>query len=261
MISGLNQVPMEDFKKLGISERQLIDNRSLLVALLSGKRSELMPVTIQLDKDRSITQDVKLSFTNEVRENGKFGLKVHPVREKMERVKDLTVNESNKLERGGTVVKQMENENGEKNNYIFQRDRQTNEVLKVNTKDLNFPLTKNDLAKIRRDESIAVGGKNIKMDLSSSKGYSEQPRNIQQERNKGADLRAGTTFTFAQKSGDYVIQSVKADGRVSYSSVKKPDNIQETTMDRLTKEIGKVLDKGQKNDQKQSLKQKNGFSY
>lgn len=260
MINGLNRVPLEDFKKLGISERQLIGNRSLLMALLSGKRSELMPVTIQLDKDRSITQDVKLSFTNEVKENGKFGLKVHPVREKMERTKDLTVNESNKLQRGGTVVKEMENNKGEKSNYIFQRDRQTNEVLKVNTKDLNFPLTKNDLAKIRRDESIAVNGRNIKVDLSSSKGYSEQPQKIRQDRDRSSKLNVGTRFTLAQKSGDYVIQSVKADGQVTYSSVKKPDNIQETTMDRLSKEIGKVLDIGQKADQKQSLKNQNGIS-
>ena len=174
MIKELDKLPIKELEKIGFKERDLIHNRSLLVGLLSGKRSDLLPITFK-DREGNIqNQSVKLSLSNILRSDGTYGLNVHPIKEKFERAEHLTTNQFNKLANGGTVVKDLVDTNGNLTSHILQKDKQTNELLKVSLNDLNFPLNKMEVEQVKKGEPIKVNGSDIEIDLSSTKGYNKK---------------------------------------------------------------------------------------
>ncbi|MDE3744030.1 DUF4099 domain-containing protein [Maribacter polysaccharolyticus] len=262
MIKALNQLPTKELQSLGFKEKELLQNRELLVTLLSGKRSSLLPVHMTLPDGSTKSQMVKLSLSNILRKDNTYALQIHPIRKELQRVDHLTTNEYNKLVRGGTVVKEMVDNKGELSKHILQRDKQTNELLKVSVKDLNFPLTKEELNKVRKSEAIRVVGNDILIDLSQSKGYlspSMGQNNLrEQERSeRKTPLHVGMTFSISQKSGDYVIKNIKDDGMVSIAEKNEPGK----TIDISKENLSSIMKQGAQKDMAIQSSTNNAMQY
>tara|TARA_R110000868_G_scaffold31722_2_gene116164 strand:- start:39471 stop:41306 length:1836 start_codon:yes stop_codon:yes gene_type:complete len=176
MINGLDKLPIKELERIGFKERDLIHNRTLLVGLLSGKRSDLVPISFKDNEGKVQKQSVKLSLSNILRQDGTYGLNIHPIKEKFEKAEHLTTNQYNKLNNGGTVVKDMVDNKGNLSAHILQKDKQTNELLKVSVNDLNFPLNKMELEQVKKSQPIKVNGSYIEIDLSSSKGFNKKDK-------------------------------------------------------------------------------------
>jgi len=187
MIKGLDKLPIKELERIGFKERDLIHNRTLLVGLLSGKRSDLVPISFMDNEGKVQKQSVKLSLSNILRQDGTYGLNIHPIKQKFEKAEHLTTNQYNKLNNGGTVVKDMVDNKGNLSAHILQKDKQTNELLKVSVNDLNFPLNKMELEQVKKSQPIKVNGSDIEIDLSSSKGYNKKGKKKDKQRRLNTD--------------------------------------------------------------------------
>tara|TARA_R110001606_G_scaffold260183_2_gene407999 strand:- start:51889 stop:52683 length:795 start_codon:yes stop_codon:yes gene_type:complete len=261
MINELKRLPIKELEQIGFKERDLIQNRNLLVNLLSGKRSELLPIQFKTFDGKVQEQKVKLSLSSILRNDQTYGLKIHPIKKEFEKAEHLNTVQFNKLKNGGTIIKDMVDKQGDMTKHILQKDKQTNELLKVSINDFNFPLNKEELKKIKNNEAIKVNGKEILVDLSSSKGYTDlelknkqsQDKIIESQKNKEA-IKPGTVFKMSQKSGDYVIQNVSTSGKVSYNSTKDPSKIMESSIE----DLSKVMDLKSENNAEQKINRSAG---
>lgn len=170
-----SDIPYDDLKKLGISKLDVLSlDKQNLDALLNGKRTRLFEMTFSHGNDEPYSFKGRLSLYH--KEDGSTGLRVHPVRKDIENDMKLKDKEIERLKSGELISKSVGNEK-----YIVQLDRETNELLKVKTKNIVIPtyikdveLNNKQIEALKSGQSIQIGaGKDkvdVKLDLNSPRG-------------------------------------------------------------------------------------------
>ncbi len=163
-----SEIPFEQLKKVGFEEKKFMGlGKSELERLLAGFLSQKL-YELKVD-DKSY--QAKLSFE---RTATGVNLKLHPIRREIQNDFDLKISDIEKLKKFGYLSKY---------NQIYQLDRKTNEVLRVNLKDITIPkningiaLSGKEIAQLKKGNVVKLKDSNveIKLDLDNPKGFSSK---------------------------------------------------------------------------------------
>jgi hypothetical protein len=188
-----NDIPYHEFEKLGFSKEDLITrmSRNDLEKLMSGRRTSLFEIQGIDNKGQDFSIMSKFSLSK--KDDGTTTLSLHPVRTDIKNDIGLTNKEISKLKQGQLVSKTI---NGER--YLVQLDKETNELLKAKTKDINLPtriqdVELNNLQKesLRKGKFITIefGKEKIQVgiDLDNQKGLTFSSENFEQKQKEAYD--------------------------------------------------------------------------
>lgn len=173
---NINDIPFKQFEQqLGMKKEQVLDLADDLKKLLSGNRTSLLSLDI---KGLNLQQPLQAKLSLRRESDNSTTLLIHHARKNIQSDIKFSDSEFKKLEKGDLFNKQLLSKNGEKENYLVQLDKETNEVLKIREKDLKLPafLTSEQKEQISKGKSIVVKGNNetkmMKIDLNETKGFS-----------------------------------------------------------------------------------------
>ncbi|MDL2297288.1 DUF3945 domain-containing protein [Bacteroidales bacterium OttesenSCG-928-B11] len=186
-------IPYKDFERIGYTKEDILTkmDKMDLESLLSGKRTSLFPVRGIDDKGQNFSEKCKFSLYR--KEDGSTALQLHPVRMDIKNDIDLTDKEIKKLRKDQLVTKTI---NGER--YIVQLDKETNELLRVKTKEINIPSHIKDVElgnaqreKLRKGQLITIESGKEKMqvglDLNNQKGLKFSDANFELKQKEAFD--------------------------------------------------------------------------
>jgi hypothetical protein len=186
-------IPYHEFEKLGFSKMDLFTkmNRNNLERLMSGKRTSVFEIRGIDSKGQDFSLMAKFSFLK--KEDGTTTLNLHPVRPEIKNDIGLTDKEIKKLQNGELVSKSIENER-----YLVQLDKETNELLKVKTKNIIIPshirdaeLNNAQKEQLRKGQIIAIeSGKEkiqVGIDLDNQLGLKFSDKNFEQKQLEAYD--------------------------------------------------------------------------
>ncbi|SDM54673.1 Protein of unknown function [Catalinimonas alkaloidigena] len=184
----LNRLPFVKLEKIGISKDDIfalpLDD---IQALKTGRTTSLLDLHLQ-EADLKIKG--KLSVYPLA--DGSLDLKVHPVRQQIQNDDQLGPKQLQQLQEGKLIVSERISLNGEKEKYLFQLDREINEIKKIRVADIQVPSSKlsaQQQADLLEGKKIVInthqGEKSLRLDLINAKGYTlelmEQPRQVERK--------------------------------------------------------------------------------
>ncbi|MBS9767661.1 MAG: DUF3945 domain-containing protein [Flavobacteriaceae bacterium] len=162
----------KDLKDFGIDINSP-KNKELKEDLLNGNKSDLNTLTIQKDGDK-FEIDAKLSLREN--EQGQKELRVHLYNRTVKNDINLSEKELNQLKRGEIIEKKIDGKT-----QLVQLDKDINELMKINKKDLQIPdkinnikLTEEQKSDLKKGKSIKVGDKNAKRSVKLDFGKSNK---------------------------------------------------------------------------------------
>jgi hypothetical protein len=130
-------LPYNQFEQIGMSKREVLAMPSEdLKALLNGRTTNLQTTRIK-DQDAEQNMQVKLSLQR--LPDGSLNLMIHPIRKEIANDDKLNEAQLEALKRGETVIVPKTSMNGEKEAYLFQLDRETNEIVKTRLNSISVP--------------------------------------------------------------------------------------------------------------------------
>jgi len=179
-------LPYGQFEKLGLSRKDVLGMApEELKSLLSGRTTGLQDLKIK-EQDSEIGVKARLSLQRLA--DGSLTLVIHPVRNEIRNDDKLSQAQLESLKNGERVIAPRTSLNGEKELYLFQLDRETNEIYKVRQNSIIVPRYIMDTELTPQQRSDLMLGKAIKLedrvgkvhevniDLIDSKGYSVKTR-------------------------------------------------------------------------------------
>lgn len=240
-------IPMEELESIGLAKwgKLLLDDDDLQ-ALLQGRRTDMLRLENLGFEGLHIAQlDTKLSLRQN--EQGKVELLLHPIYREVEAPNYLTKEEAGKLERGEAVniEKFITDEHGKSKHVLIEFDRETNEFVITDTKQIIAP--------------DAVNG--MKLTAEQKRKY---------RKGQEVEMPDGTTFqyTAVKKEGLrsnklHLIASLIMDGGISFVLYKmlhglfgkKRDEKEAAQLSPQYREAYKEFQKWQKERQAQSEQQ------
>ena len=152
-----------------------------LKSLLSGRTTSMKDLTIKVE-GIDFKEKAKLSLYS--MPDNSLAIKVHPHRAEIQNDFNLKPNEIEKLKVGDLVTGTKTSLNGEKEKYIFQLDKEINEIKSIRVNNINLPKSIMDVELTQKNKSDLLDGKSIILknkegdekavgiDLVSSKGFS-----------------------------------------------------------------------------------------
>lgn len=169
-----SDIPYAELERMGIYKKNIYSlNKENLEALFAGKRTELLPISGIDDKGEEFAFNAKISLYH--KENGQVGINIHPIRPTINNEYDLKGKDLQKLQAGELIMKTL---NGEK--YLIQLDKETNELLKVRSRDIVIPNVIKDISlnntereALRQGKEISIGKEKdlvIQLDLNNPRG-------------------------------------------------------------------------------------------
>lgn len=186
-------IPYQEFEKVGFSKEELFTkmSREDLERLMSGKRTSLYNVQGIDSKGQDFSIMSKFSLVR--KEDGTTTLHLHPVRPSIKNDIGLSDSDIKKLQKEQLVPKTI---NGER--YLVQLDKETNELLKAKTKDINVPTHIKDVElnnvqreRLRKGQLITIeSGKEkiqVGIDLDNQRGLKFSDKNFEQKQKEAYD--------------------------------------------------------------------------
>ncbi|UZS00026.1 DUF3945 domain-containing protein [Chondrinema litorale] len=180
-------IPYELLEKIGLKKKDVLSwSPDELKALLSGRTTQLKTISDGVGNHLQ----AKLSLYPE--SDGSLGVKVHPVRTKVEVPTNLNREQAKDLKEGKTVVANQLSKNGTKEPYMYKVDPETNEVFRTRIGNINLPrylegveLTQDQKAALLKGKEIELvkpDGKveKIAINIIAPNGYSRTPLNYQE---------------------------------------------------------------------------------
>lgn len=174
-------LPYNQFEQIGMSKREVLAMPSEdLKALLNGRTTNLQTIRIK-DQDAEQNMQVKLSLQR--LPDGSLNLMIHPVRKEIANDDQLNATQLEALKKGETVIASRTSMNGEKEAYLFQLDRETNEIVKTRLNSISVPRYLMDVELTPQQRADLLQGKTIRLedrhgkihevaiDLIDPKGY------------------------------------------------------------------------------------------
>jgi Protein of unknown function (DUF4099)/Protein of unknown function (DUF3945) len=180
----LDEIPYNQFEQLGM-DKKTVQNRlnfADVERLLKGEKTDLKTVQIQT---QNLSFDMDTKFSLRRNPDNSINLMLHPKRQQMDMKFDLSKDEINRLKTGETVLKKGSRTDSpvslssEKSPdmYLLQLDKDTKEVMRINTAHLKIPdsiedirLTLEQKDKLRNGEGIELEKPdkklNVKLDLN-----------------------------------------------------------------------------------------------
>ncbi len=175
-------LPYGQFEKLGMSRKDVLGMApEELKSLLSGRTTGLQELRVK-EQESEIAVKAKLSLQR--LSDGSLNLVIHPVRNEIRNDDKLSQAQLESLKNGERVVASRTSLNGEKEPYLFQLDRETNEIYKVRQNSIIIPrhlmeveLTPQQrsdlqLGKIVRLEDKSGRTHEVAVDLMDKRGFS-----------------------------------------------------------------------------------------
>jgi Protein of unknown function (DUF4099)/Protein of unknown function (DUF3945) len=180
----LDEIPYAQFEQLGMSKKDVQSKLNFedLDKLLRGEKTDLKTVRIET---QNLSLDIDTKFSLRRNADNTINLMLHPKRQQVDTKFDLTKDEIQRLETGETVLKK-DNQTGvsrsEKspdvsNNYLYQMDKDTKEIMRINPERIKIPDSIEDIKlsleqkdKLRNGEGIELEKPdkklNVKLDLN-----------------------------------------------------------------------------------------------
>ncbi|PVY38332.1 DUF4099 domain-containing protein [Pontibacter virosus] len=154
----IKDLPYGQFERLGMNKKDVLSMKSDdLVSLLTGRRTSLHTFTIKDAGLEPLTVDAKLSL--KMNPDNTLSLLIHPIRREIQNEIGASKQELEKLQNGELLVKPFISLNGEKELYIFQLDKETNEILRVRVRDIQVPSAIRDIVlSTDQKEHLRQGG-------------------------------------------------------------------------------------------------------
>jgi len=186
-------IPYHEFEKLGFSKEDIITkmSRDDLEKLMSGRRTSLFNIQGIDSKGQDFSIMSKFSLVR--KEDGTTTLHLHPVRPEIKNDIGLSDKEIKKLQNEQLVSKAI---NGER--YLVQLDKDTNELLKAKTKDINVPTHIKDVElnnvqreRLRKGQLITIeSGKEkiqVGIDLDNQRGLKFSDKDFEKKQQEAYD--------------------------------------------------------------------------
>ncbi|MDX5481256.1 MAG: DUF3945 domain-containing protein [Hymenobacteraceae bacterium] len=154
----IKDLPYGQFERLGMNKKDVLSMKSDdLVSLLTGRRTSLHTFTIKDASLEPLTVDAKLSL--KMNPDNTLSLLIHPIRREIQNEISASKQELEKLQNGELLVKPFKSLNGEKELYVFQLDKETNEILRVRVRDIQVPSAIRDIVlSTDQKEHLRQGG-------------------------------------------------------------------------------------------------------
>ncbi|MEJ8804112.1 DUF4099 domain-containing protein [Pontibacter sp. H249] len=154
----IKDLPYGQFERLGMNKKDVLSMKSDdLVSLLTGRRTSLHTFTIKEANLEPLTVDAKLSL--KMNPDNTLSLLIHPIRREIQNEIGAGKQELEKLQNGELLVKPFKSLNGEKELYVFQLDKETNEILRVRVRDIQVPSAIRDIVlSTDQKEHLRQGG-------------------------------------------------------------------------------------------------------
>ena len=184
-------LPYNQFEKIGMTKRDVLAMSSDdLKALLTGRTTNLQAIKI---KDQDVEQSMNVKLSVQRFADGSLNLLVHPIRNELKNDDKLTNAQLETLKKGETLIAPKISMNGEKELYLFQLDRETNEIVKTRLNSITVPRYLMDMELTSQNRSDLLQGKTIKLedklgkthqvaiDLIDPKGYSIKSQDQKQQ--------------------------------------------------------------------------------
>lgn len=199
-------LPYNQFEKIGIDKREVLAMPSEdLKALLNGRTTNLQNIRL---KDRDVERIMQVKLSVQRYADGSLNLMIHPIRKEIKNDDQLSEAQLVNLKKGETIIAPKISMNGEKELYLFQLDRETNEVVKTRLNSISVPRYLMDIELTPQNKSDLLQGKTIRLedkygkshevalDLIDPKGYaiktSEQKHQMSIVRDDKEDVRIST---------------------------------------------------------------------
>lgn len=178
-----NRLPYQGFEKLGMSKKDVLNlPADDLKSLLQGRTTKMLELNIKAE-GVDLKEKAKISLYTLA--DNSVGIKVHPFRKELSNEFNLTSKELDRLKTGEAFAKQQISLNGEREKYLFQLDRDINEIKKIRVQDISIPnsiqgakLNQTQKQDLLEGKSIVIdtekNTKSIRIDLTQPSGYSIQ---------------------------------------------------------------------------------------
>jgi len=202
-------LPYNQFEKIGMTKRDVLAMSSDdLKALLTGRTTNLQAIKI---KDQDVEQSMNVKLSVQRFADGSLNLLVHPIRNELKNDDKLTNAQLETLKKGETLIAPKTSMNGEKELYLFQLDRETNEIVKTRLNSITVPRYLMDMELTSQNRSDLLQGKTIKLedklgkthqvaiDLIDPKGYSIKSQDRKQQLSVDHGAKEGTKIPTGRK--------------------------------------------------------------
>lgn len=125
---NLKDIDKKDLKKVGISEKQLLNREEDVAKLLSGKMTGFFKLNL---KNPKVSMDAKLSLQ---RVGNETKLMIHPILREIDKSYNFSSSELDKLNKGEAIPKKIDGKD-----YLVQQDLETKTIMKVPADKLRLP--------------------------------------------------------------------------------------------------------------------------
>ncbi|GHA81801.1 DUF4099 domain-containing protein [Pontibacter akesuensis] len=188
----IKDLPYAQFEKLGLSRKDVLDMKpENLASMLSGNRTSLMTLHLELSGGQRVEADVKLSlFRNP---DNSLSIQVHPVRAHVRNDIGATEKEIEQLKRGELLLRDHTAKNGETEKHFFQLDPETNEIVRARVRDFVVPSAIKDVVlsadqkeRLRQGKVVELETKDTnqiiraRVDLTQPRGFTASAETPQQ---------------------------------------------------------------------------------
>ena len=154
-------LPYQQFEKIGLGKREVLAlPPEDLKALLTGRTTTLQTIKIQ---GQDIQQVMQAKLSIQRYPDGSLNLMVHPIRREIKNEDNLANQQLEALKKGETVIAPRTSMNGEKDLYLFQLDKETNEIVKTRLNSISVPRYLMDIELTQKQKSDLLQGKTIEL--------------------------------------------------------------------------------------------------
>lgn len=130
--------PYSQFEKVGLKKDDVLKlDRNTIQALMSGVRTPLMELRVNIDDLGPLRLNAKLSLKEA--SDGSLMLHIHPVRKDIQNDFNLSKKDIKRLEEGEVLVRPVVAQNGNKESRFIQLDRDNMELLSTQVKNVIIP--------------------------------------------------------------------------------------------------------------------------
>jgi hypothetical protein len=172
----LDEIPYAQFEQLGMSKKdvQIKLNFEDLDKLLRGEKTDLKTIRIET---QNLRLDIDTKFSLRRNADNSINLMLHPKRQQVDTKFDLTHDEIQRLETGETVLKKdnpigisrSENSPDVSNNYLYQMDKDTKEIMRIGQSKIFIPDSIEDIKLSLEQKDKLRNGEGIELEKPDKK--------------------------------------------------------------------------------------------
>lgn len=164
----LNEIPYTQFEQLGMDKKDVQNKLSFddLDRLLKGEKTDLKTVHIQT---QNLSFDIDTKFSLRRNADNTINLMLHPKQQQIDTKYDLTKEEQSRLETGETVLKKGSRTDSPISDYLYQMDKETKEIMRINQSKIFIPDSVEDIKLSLEQKDKLRNGEGIELEKQDKK--------------------------------------------------------------------------------------------